>query len=141
MRKTSALSTSTLSALQEFYAERDARSKQFEDLKAISEQNAASSSSQKQQKLSMDAFAEDWNESQFWYADETAVKLAEELLDGAFVAAGERRCVIAVVSAPSVFVQVKNLLVCEFWWLDWVWGGRGCSWVGLSLRRLIQDLS
>ena len=59
----------------------------------------------------MEAFAEDWNESQFWYADETALLLAEELLEGAFTPTGEKK-VIAVVSAPSVFVQVKNLLVC-----------------------------
>lgn len=58
----------------------------------------------------MDAFAEDWNESQFWYSDETATQLAEELLDGA-----GKEDVIAVVSAPSVFVQVKNLLVRSPW--------------------------
>ena len=65
----------------------------------------------------MEAFAEDWNESQFWYSDETALTLAEELLDGAFGSENreEGRCVIAVVSAPSVFVQVKNLLVSLFY--------------------------
>jgi len=57
-------------------------------------------------KLSMSAFAEDWNESQFWYDDETAVTLARELLDGA-----GKEDVIGVVSAPSVFVQVVNLMV------------------------------
>lgn len=40
------------------------------------------------------------------YSDETATLLARELLKGAN---GESR--IAIVSAPSVFVQVKNLLV------------------------------
>jgi hypothetical protein len=99
----STLSASTLGALQAFYAERDARSKQFEDLKAASEERHASS---QPQKLSMDVFAEDWNESQFWYSDETAVLLAKELLDGAGAEDS-----IAVVSAPSVFVQLKNLLV------------------------------
>lgn len=66
----------------------------------------------------MEAFAEDWNESQFWYSDETALTLAEELLINAFSDAGadnEGRCVIAVVSAPSVFVQLKNLLVSFSW--------------------------
>jgi len=56
--------------------------------------------------LSMDSFTEDWNESQFWYSDETAKTLAEQLLDGA---TAETR--IAVISAPSVFVAMKNLLV------------------------------
>jgi hypothetical protein len=56
----SVLSGSTLDALKEFYADRDARLKQFEDLKAGAEENAS------ERILSMDAFAEDWNESQFW---------------------------------------------------------------------------
>lgn len=63
-------------------------------------------------KLSMDAFTEDWNVSQFWYSDETAKVLARQLLDGA---TDETR--IAVVSAPSAFIQLKNLLVshiCKF---------------------------
>lgn len=53
----------------------------------------------------MEAFTEDWNASQFWYSDETATKLARELLRGA---TDETK--IAVVSAPSVFLQLKNLL-------------------------------
>ncbi|KAH8798164.1 N(6)-adenine-specific DNA methyltransferase [Hyaloscypha sp. PMI_1271] len=94
------LSTSTLDALKEFYADRDARLKQFEDLKNIAEENASSNIP-----LTMDAFAEDWNESQFWYSDKTAKTLAEEVLRGA-----DGKKSIAVVSAPSVFVQLKNLL-------------------------------
>jgi hypothetical protein len=57
----SVLSGSALDALKEFYADRDARQKQFEDLKTVAEENAA-----KGVPLTMDAFAEDWNESQFW---------------------------------------------------------------------------
>jgi hypothetical protein len=57
-------------------------------------------------KLSMDAFTEDWNASQFWYNDETATVLARQLLEGA---ADDTK--IAVVSAPSAFIQLKNLLV------------------------------
>jgi len=59
--QTSVLSSSALDALKEFYADRDARQKKFEDLKTIAEENAA-----KGVPLTMDAFAEDWNESQFW---------------------------------------------------------------------------
>jgi hypothetical protein len=40
------------------------------------------------------------------YADETATVLAEELLSGA-----DEGTVIAVISAPSVFVQIRNILV------------------------------
>ena len=54
----------------------------------------------------MEAFTEDWNASQFWYSDETASLLASQLLDGA---TDETR--IAVVSAPSVFIQLKNMVV------------------------------
>lgn len=53
----------------------------------------------------MDAFTEDWNASQFWYDDETATLLAKQLLEGA-----ANETAIAVVSAPSVFIQLKNLL-------------------------------
>ena len=57
-------------------------------------------------KWSMSMFAEDWNSSQFWYSESTARALAEELLDGA---TPDTR--VALVSAPSVFVQMKNLLL------------------------------
>ncbi|KAF2629901.1 hypothetical protein BU25DRAFT_489318 [Macroventuria anomochaeta] len=92
------LSGDALSALKEFYGERDARQKQFEALKSQAEDDFDG-------KLSMDAFTEDWNVSQFWYSDETATVLARQLLDGA---TDETR--IAVVSAPSAFIQLKNLL-------------------------------
>jgi hypothetical protein len=85
--------------LKEFYGERDARQKQFENLKSQAEDDFEG-------KLSMDAFTEDWNASQFWYNDETATALARQLLDEA---TDETR--IAVVSAPSAFIQLKNLLV------------------------------
>ncbi|CZR57524.1 related to NADH2 dehydrogenase (ubiquinone) 40K chain [Phialocephala subalpina] len=96
------LSSSALDALKEFYADRDARAKAFEDLKADAENDAQG---RKDGKWSMEMFQEDWNESQFWYSDETATALAEELLDGA-----GKETAIAVVSAPSVFVQLKNIL-------------------------------
>ncbi|KAI0382591.1 putative N6-adenine methyltransferase-domain-containing protein [Hypomontagnella monticulosa] len=94
------LSSHALAALQEFYGERDAHADKFEKLKAAAEEQHGA-----QQVLSMDAFTEDWNESQFWYSDETATLLAKQLLDG--IREDE---VIAVVSAPSVFVALKNLL-------------------------------
>lgn len=71
------LSSHALDALKEFYTERDARAKKFEELqaeaeeraKAAAEGTAASSSgagSALTYPLSMETFGEDWNESQFW---------------------------------------------------------------------------
>jgi len=97
------LNSSALSALQEFYTERDTRAKAFEDLRTKAEDDFDSG---QQQKLSMELFTEDWNASQFWYTDETATVLAGQLLEGA---TSETR--IAVVSAPSVYIQLRNLLV------------------------------
>ncbi|TDZ35115.1 Protein-lysine N-methyltransferase EFM5 [Colletotrichum spinosum] len=94
------LSSHALAALAEFNAEKDAHHEKFEKLKAQAEANAAGGGA-----LSMDAFTEDWNESQFWYSDETAKTIAGQLLDGAGADTA-----IAVVSAPSVFVALRNLL-------------------------------
>ncbi|CAI6338790.1 unnamed protein product [Periconia digitata] len=98
------LSSDALSALQDFYTERDTRQKQFEDLQA----NAEDEFDQVEaggKKLTMEAFTEDWNASQFWYHDDTATALARQLLHNATDSTR-----IAVVSAPSAFIQLKNLL-------------------------------
>ncbi|MCJ1250270.1 hypothetical protein MMC30_007496 [Trapelia coarctata] len=92
------LSGDALGALQEFYNERDERQRRFEELKQAAEERSSRT-------LSMLDFAEDWNASQFWYSDDTATTLAKQLLDGATSAT----C-IAVVSAPSVFIQLRNML-------------------------------
>ncbi|KAI6082784.1 putative N6-adenine methyltransferase-domain-containing protein [Hypoxylon rubiginosum] len=93
------LSSHALAALQDFYGERDAHADKFEKLKAAAEEQHSG------QPLSMDAFVEDWNKSQFWYSEETATLLAKQLLDGV-----KEDEVIAVVSAPSAFVAMMNLL-------------------------------
>ncbi|KAJ4388014.1 Protein-lysine N-methyltransferase efm5 [Gnomoniopsis smithogilvyi] len=113
------LSSHALDALKEFYTERDARAKRFEELQAEAEERAkagaeggaaaaSGAASGLKYPLSMETFGEDWNESQFWYSDETASVLARQLLDGA---TAETR--IAVVSAPSVFVALKNILASQ----------------------------
>ncbi|KAL5598506.1 hypothetical protein BROUX41_003557 [Berkeleyomyces rouxiae] len=101
------LSSHALAALAEFNAEKDAREEQFAKLQAAAEQDAAGrdAAAAATAPLTMDVFGEDWNESQFWYADATARALAQQLLDGATAATR-----IAVVSAPSVFVALKNLV-------------------------------
>ncbi|KAI0122310.1 N(6)-adenine-specific DNA methyltransferase [Daldinia grandis] len=95
------LSSHALAALQEFYGERDARVDKFEKLKSVAEDERVAVS----QPLSMDAFTEDWNKSQFWYSDETAMLYAKKLLED--IREDE---VIAVVSVPSVFIALKNML-------------------------------
>ncbi|KAL1838181.1 hypothetical protein VTJ49DRAFT_2962 [Mycothermus thermophilus] len=98
------LSSTTLAALQEFYVERQSREEEFATLKARVEALSAAASAEGQ-KLSMEAFGEDWNKSQFWYSEETARFLANKLLEGA-----TEDMTIAVVSAPSVFVAMRNML-------------------------------
>ncbi|KAK1584758.1 putative N6-adenine methyltransferase-domain-containing protein [Colletotrichum navitas] len=94
------LSSQALAALAEFNAERDERQAKFEKLKAQCEANAAGGLP-----LSMEAFTEDWNSSQFWYSDETARLLAGHLLEGA-----DEDTTIGIVSAPSVFIALRNLM-------------------------------
>ncbi|KAK4549131.1 hypothetical protein LTR36_007588 [Oleoguttula mirabilis] len=96
-----ALPADTLLLLQAFATEKDARAKQFEDLKAKAEHDFDDGNG----KLSMDLFGEDWNQSQFWYTDATARTLAKQLLNGVT----SDSC-IAVVSAPSVYIALRNIL-------------------------------
>ncbi|CAF9927506.1 MAG: hypothetical protein GOMPHAMPRED_004418 [Gomphillus americanus] len=96
---TPVLSGSTLAALQEFYAERNDEERRADDLKSAIETG---------QKLSMDMFKEDWNASQFWYNEDTARTLAKQLLDDS-----TSETAVAVVSAPSAFIELKNILVGE----------------------------
>ncbi|KAG5949917.1 hypothetical protein E4U53_005635 [Claviceps sorghi] len=90
------LSANALAALAEFHAERDAHESKFNELKAQADQDA---------QFSMDAFEEDWNKSQFWYSDETAELLADQLLSGTSGSSS-----IGVISTPSVFVALRNKL-------------------------------
>ncbi|KAI1347906.1 putative N6-adenine methyltransferase-domain-containing protein [Xylaria sp. FL0043] len=127
------LSAGALAALAEFYAERDAQAEKLEKLKARvgadegeAEAEAEAEAEDENQKgkrttqgrrrggeglheptgaeLSIHTFTEDWNESQFWYSDETADLLANQLLDGT-----SEDSVIAVVSTPSVFVALRKI--------------------------------
>ncbi|KAK0750454.1 putative N6-adenine methyltransferase-domain-containing protein, partial [Schizothecium vesticola] len=94
------LSSSALDALQVFYAERDENARKYAALQQQFEPVANDAG-----ELSMDIFAENWNDSQFWYSDETATFYAHQLLDAA-----TDESVIAVVSTPSVFIALKNVL-------------------------------
>ncbi|KAI2634555.1 putative N6-adenine methyltransferase-domain-containing protein [Xylaria nigripes] len=106
------LSADTLAALQEFYSERDAHAQKFEKLKArvendghvVEVEDDGETRAVVAPELSIHSFVEDWNESQFWYSDETANLLAKQLLDGTSDDSS-----IAVVSTPSVFVAIKKI--------------------------------
>ncbi|KAF5548463.1 NADH-ubiquinone oxidoreductase 40 kDa subunit mitochondrial [Fusarium napiforme] len=118
------LSSHALAALAEFHAEKDAHEKTFEKLRTGAAPRAGAglgvvepededpvAEDADNQPLSMAAFTEDWNESQFWFLDETAFALADQLLDGA-----SSSSTIGVVSTPSVFIALKNRLNSETDW-------------------------
>ncbi|XP_047612492.1 EEF1A lysine methyltransferase 1 [Phacochoerus africanus] len=81
------LSSHALAALQEFYAEQKQRA-----------------DSGGHDKYGLGAIEENWQLSQFWYNQETALRLAEE----AVAAAGDGGR-IACVSAPSVYLTLRRL--------------------------------
>lgn len=96
----SVLSGDTLAVLQAFYSGRTDALSRFADMKS------GMASTHIEFPLSMSMFAEDWNASQFWYNDATATLLAKLLLTNA-----THETSIAVLSCPSVFIQLKNLTV------------------------------
>ncbi|XP_011831911.1 PREDICTED: N(6)-adenine-specific DNA methyltransferase 2 [Mandrillus leucophaeus] len=85
--ETPQLSAYALAALQEFYAEQ----KQQIDL-------------DEDDKYNIGIIEENWQLSQFWYSQETALRLAQEAI--AAVGEGGR---IACVSAPSVYQKLREL--------------------------------
>ncbi|XP_068121089.1 EEF1A lysine methyltransferase 1 [Hyperolius riggenbachi] len=84
------LSAHTLAALQDFYTEQQEQ----ESLK----------SGHNYDKFSVGAVEEDWQLSQFWYDNETALCLAKEALE-----ASGKNGRIACVSAPSIYQKLKGL--------------------------------
>ncbi|CAL1581655.1 unnamed protein product [Knipowitschia caucasica] len=84
-----ALSAHTLAALQEFYAE-----------------SQALQSTETTGAITVGAVEEDWGLSQFWYSEDTARRLAQELVQQA--GPGGR---VACVSAPSVYQALKQGVV------------------------------
>ncbi|KAH7129314.1 putative N6-adenine methyltransferase-domain-containing protein [Dactylonectria estremocensis] len=105
------LSGHALAALAEFKAEKHANEARFEELKtgiaagSGADSGRVTAATDGQGPLSISSFAEDWNESQFWYSDESASLLAEQLLEGASAST-----TIGVLSTPSVFVALKNIV-------------------------------
>ncbi|XP_023046428.1 EEF1A lysine methyltransferase 1 isoform X2 [Piliocolobus tephrosceles] len=85
--ETPQLSAHALAALQEFYAEQKQQIDLGED-----------------DKYNIGIIEENWQLSQFWYSQETALRLAQE----AIAAVGEDGR-IACVSAPSVYQKLREL--------------------------------
>jgi len=110
------LSGDALAALQDFYTERSKELDAFEHLRSTINHGDKSAP------LSILTFKEDWNASQFWvklptisliyptnnqqFTDETAELLARQLLQGS-----TSDSAIAIISAPTVFIQLQHLLV------------------------------
>ncbi|KAG4104817.1 hypothetical protein H8356DRAFT_1287720 [Neocallimastix lanati (nom. inval.)] len=105
------LSDSTLLALQQFLSEQKEQQEKFEKLKQISEkrfddiQNEDGEIKEEEDiKITMEDFKEDWQLSQFWYDDDTQLKLIQEAID-----ASPENGWIACLCSPSVFVKYKSL--------------------------------
>ena len=96
------LSADTFSALQQFYAEQDARDAKRREIEAVA---AAAAEEDPDAIDSIEAFEEDWQLSQFWYDDATAAALAAECerLTGKD---GEKT--IACVSCPTLFFALRK---------------------------------
>lgn len=93
------LSSHALEALQQFRQEEDSRNRHFAKLFQELEDRFDT-----MKKMSIDDFKEDWQLSQFWYADKTAEILARALLEGA-----DKDTVICIASAPSVYAAITKL--------------------------------
>ena len=91
------LSAETFSALAEFYKEQDEREQQQEEARVL----AASGED-------ID-WREDWQLSQFWYSEETAVSLARAVLSTVSERKGERKARVACVSAPTLYRACRKL--------------------------------
>ena len=118
--------------------EKDAREKRFEELKAQAEsdeQNRNASGSGAEVDVTMADFEPDWNASQFWYDDETSKLLAEELTTGA-----TEETLVGLVSAPSVFVKLRMLMVCISSLIAWQHGYR-FFWDNCCYYCVLEDFS
>lgn len=96
--ETLSLSTHALAALAEFKKEENERNEKFASLLQKSEEDF-----DKQKKVDIETFQEDWQLSQFWYSDHTSEVLGKALLEGA-----DEDTVIVIASAPSVYAAIKK---------------------------------
>ncbi|RUS19027.1 putative N6-adenine methyltransferase-domain-containing protein [Endogone sp. FLAS-F59071] len=106
------LSSEALAALHEFISEQREQQEKLERLKQkaeeqFGEKEAADIEDMDGEEVSMNLFQEDWQVSwtmlsQFWYDEDTSLKLAQEVIDNT-----QGR--VACISAPTAFVKLKSL--------------------------------
>ncbi|KAJ3416695.1 EEF1A lysine methyltransferase 1 [Chytridiales sp. JEL 0842] len=99
------LASDTLAILQSFLLEKKEAEEKFEKLKRAAHNEADAAVADIKKDLEMGDFAEDWQLSQFWYDEETAMTLAKKAIE----VTPDGGC-IACVSSPSVYVKLVKLL-------------------------------
>ena len=92
------LSAETFSALQEFYNEQEQK------VNTVNELN--SSLDNEGNVKNIKSLSEDWQLSQFWYDEETAFDLANEVVRLAEVIGGNAS--VACVSCPTLYSAIKK---------------------------------
>ena len=92
------LSAETFSALQEFYKDQEEKEEALSQLSnSINDESSLNACA---------SLSEDWQLSQFWYDDKTALDLANEV-----IRLGEsegKSASIACVSCPTLFIAIKK---------------------------------
>jgi len=102
------LSANALAALQEFLQERQAQLEEEEEEAGTTAVTALQLDDQTQQQQQLRHVSEDWQLSQFWYTESTAIALAKEAL----AAAGENGRV-ACVSCPTLYKALVDVVKDE----------------------------
>jgi len=102
------LSANALAALQEFLQERQAQLEEEEEEAETAAMTALQLDDQPQQQQQLRHVSEDWQLSQFWYTESTAIALAKEAL----AAAGEKGRV-ACVSCPTLYKAIVDVVKVE----------------------------
>ncbi|KAH6560424.1 hypothetical protein BASA61_008828 [Batrachochytrium salamandrivorans] len=97
------LSSSSMAALQEFIREKNEAEAKFIALKEVA-QKEADAAALLAKEIDIFDFKEDWQLSQFWYANSTRDALAIESIKNT-VDGGRIGC----ISSPSVFVTLKRM--------------------------------
>ena len=89
-----------------FLAEKEEREREFARLKQQAQ-------AEHDQRITIEYFEEDWQHSQFWYSDETALTLGNELIRG--IAERDEDVYVAIVAAPSAFIKLMEDRVCDLY--------------------------
>ena len=96
------LSADTFSALQEFYKEQEGKDEILRELNSSIDivENGLTTAKE------YNSISEDWQLSQFWYDDKTALDLANEVIR--IAEAKGKFSSIACVSCPTLFIAIRQ---------------------------------